>query len=58
LVVDDEITVQSAFKNTITRAKKNGMSEKGLEESRGLFKEFRDIFRIKLGQIPQLRWIH
>ena len=47
---DTEEEIQEAFLTMLDKAKESGMSAKGLAEAKELLKEFRDIFRIKLGK--------
>lgn len=50
--VDKESEIQECFTITLDQARLEGMSLEGLETSKQLLKEFRDIFRIQLGPDP------
>ena len=50
--LDKEEDVQKALEETLEKAIDAGMSENGLKRASALLREFRDIFRIKLGPDP------
>ena len=47
---DSEDEMRDAFMKMLQKAKESGMYEEGLIEATGLLREFRDVFRIKLGK--------
>ena len=49
---DSEEAISRAFQSCIGEAKTNDLSTKGLTRVRNFFKEYRDVFRIKLGPDP------
>lgn len=49
---DTEEQVQDACKELLQKARNNGMTSKGLDHLTVLLKEYRDIFRIRLGNDP------
>ncbi len=49
---DTEEEIQKAFSKMLDEANRNGLSKGGTEKLRNLLHEYRDIFRLRLGNDP------
>ena len=49
---DSEDLITEAFDKVLSQSKSNGVSEEGFNRIKSMLKEYRDVFRIKLGTSP------